>query len=123
MKEYKRSITIVVILIFMHLYGGLLAQCNDKIKITEVVADQEKATGQFDVTVVAEGSFKGQLISIEGTNEVIAESFWGTGAKSFTFAELNLSKINFYRVVIEFADEQKFLCKRRVKDIVIPDIK
>jgi hypothetical protein len=115
-------ITIVLVLISVHLYRDVLAQCNHRITITNVDADKKKADGQFDLKVVSGGSFKGQLIRIEGTNESTIGSFSGSGAKSFTFSQLNFSREIFYRVGIEFEGEEKLLCKRQVKDIVITDI-
>lgn len=122
MKSSKnRTLTFIGILVFTQLPGNLLAQCSQRIEISNVVADQDRTNGTFDLKVVAKGLFNGQLVSIEGTHQVLVKSFSGSGEEFFSFAELNPDKEIFYRVIIEFEGEEKFLCKRRVKDIVITD--
>ena len=107
----------------MHLSGDLLAQCNQRIEVSKIVTDEQQTRLDFDLKVEAQQAYNGQLVRIEGTDQVLIRSFSGSGEASFTFNDLAMNKNSFYRVIIEYEGEEKFLCKRRVKDIVITDTK
>ena len=87
------------------------------------MADNEKSQVDFDIRVIADESYTGQLFRIEGTLQTEVTSFSGSSERSFTFSDLQSNNEIFYRVIIEYTGEEKFLCRRRVKDILITDTK
>lgn len=74
-------------------------------------------SGAFDLSVMAPGSYEGQLFQINGTVELVVDSFKGSGNKEFSFKELGLGQEETYRVVVEFDGEDAFLCHRKVLDV------
>ncbi len=81
--------------------------------------DKKSFSEQVELKVQAQGTFKVQLMEITSVHQKLIESLSGNGTKSFSFT--NLLKGNYYRVVVEFDNEEKFLCKRKVEDIDLTD--
>ena len=119
----NRLKAIIGILVCMQSYGHLQAQCSQKVEVSNVVTDDRKTQASFDVKVIANEVYNGQILKIDGTRQSVFKSFSGSGERSFSFEDLAPGNDMFYRVVIEYAREEKFLCKRRVTDIAITDTK
>ena len=114
------------IAVLMHFSpGNVLAQCSQRVEVSNIVTDEQETRLAFKVDVVAQAQqiYNGQLVKIDGTDQVLIRSFSGSGDDSFDFTDLVVNNESFYRVIIEYEGEEQFLCKRRVKDIVITDTK
>lgn len=111
------SALIITLLLFCLHSGQVLGQCQQKVSAQAVKVNKADKSGSFDLKVMSNGAFKGQLVQIQGTGETRIESFSGAGKKDFSFSQLGLSQEEIYRVVVEFDGEEVFLCKRKVLDI------
>ena len=116
-----RLVAFATLFAVLQFEADLLAQCSQRIEISNITVDQKQSSAKFDLKVIAQTTYHGQLYRIDETNEVLIQSFSGSGERLFSFDNLQFGKDGFYRVVIEYAGEDKFLCKRRVKDIVVTD--
>ena len=124
MKSFTKRLQLLIgIVALAFAYGDLAAQCKQRIEVSNIVADNEKSQVDFDIRVIADESYTGQLFRIEGTLQTEVTSFSGSSERSFTFSDLQSNNEIFYRVIIEYTGEEKFLCRRRVKDILITDTK
>lgn len=119
----NRLKSVIGVLVFMHLYGDLAAQCTQQIEVSGVAFDEARAHATVELRIIADEAYKGQILRIEGTSQTLTRSFSGSGKQSFSFSDLDINNEIFYRVVIEYEGEKNFLCKRRVKDILKTDTK
>lgn len=117
MKSCSALIITLLLLIFCFSPGQALSQCPQRLGAKGIKVNKDAQAGSFNLSVIAPGSYKGQLLQINGTVELVVNSFNGTGNKNFSFKELELSQEEIYRVVVEFDGEEVFLCKRKVLDI------
>lgn len=116
-----RIVAFAAVFAVLQIECDLLAQCSQRIEISNIVRDDNQSKANFDVKVIAQTTYSGQLFRIDGTNEVLIRTFSGSGERLFSFQDLKMTEDGFYRLVIEYAGEDKFLCKRRVKDVVVTD--
>lgn len=124
MKSTINRLTFAIgVLVFMHLYGDLTAQCAQKIEVSGVIFDEARTRASVEIRIIADEAYEGQLLRIDGTHQTLTRTFSGSGEQSFSFSDLDINNEVFYRVVIEYTGEEKFLCKRRVKDILLTDTK
>ena len=114
----NRIKAILGIVVLMHLSIDVLAQCNQRIEVSKIVTDEQEGRIDFELKVEADQIYKGQVVKIEGIDQVVIKSFSGSGHASFAFKALAINEDSFYRVIIEYEGEERFLCKRRVKDIL-----
>ncbi len=101
------------------LFSGAYAQCSQKIELKRVKDATAETHGEFSLKV--KGDYSGQLILTDGIEQKEVKSFSGTGSSSI--ALINLVKDYSYKVVLEFKNEEKFLCKRKVVLIPVTDVK
>jgi|GEM_PF-5465909 len=84
------------------------AQCGQKIEILS--ADKE---GKVEIKITANDSFNGAILLDEQSKKTSVTTFSGQGVQSFSF---NLpDKKAIYYIDVKFANEDKFLCKRKAK--------
>jgi len=84
------------------------AQCGQKIEILS--ADSE---GNVEIKITANSSFKGTILLDETSEKKAVTTFDGRGAQSFSFKLPD--KNGVYNIDVSFANEEKFLCKRKMK--------
>lgn len=115
-----RNLNRLTFLVFIVASACLSAQaqttCTQKIEIQNVKKTAEK--GSFELKLRSSDLYDGQLIEISEKGESVVETFSGSGNLSQTFKNL---KNSYYRVVLEFKNEPKFLCKRKILTIDLTD--
>ena len=92
-------------------------QCQHTAKV-ENIKTSNSSVGSFKLVVTGNSAFSGVLLKSNGFTESNIESFTGRGPKSFTFSGLDYSDESFYRISIEFDGEEKFICKKKIVDVV-----
>ena len=95
-------------------FTGSYAQCAQKIELIRTSEATPETHGEF--TLKIKGDYAGQLIMKDGVAEKAVKSFNGTGTSSIKLTKLSTDHL--YQVVVEFKNEEKFLCKRKV--VLIP---
>lgn len=96
------------------LFTAGYAQCSQKITLVRVKDADAKTHGEFNLKV--KGDYSGQLVLTDGEGQREVKSFSGTGTSSVSLTKL--SNDYSYKVILEFRNEEKFLCKRKV--VLIP---
>jgi hypothetical protein len=84
------------------------AQCGQKIEMLSI--DKE---GKVEIKITANNSFKGTILLDDMSKKTPVKTFSGQGVKSFIF-KLPRKDATYY-VDVDFANEEKFLCKRKTK--------
>jgi hypothetical protein len=100
-------------------FTGAYAQCSQKIELIRVKDADTEIHGEFNLKI--KGHYNGQLILTDGIVQKEVKNFTGTGTSTISLTKL--SKDYSYKVVLEFRDEEKFLCKRKVVLIPVSDAK
>ena len=108
---------VLVIIILVGCTLQTFGQCPQKIKVGTLKTDNE-GKGKIDVNIQNAGPFNGKLVKITGTTQTTVQSFTGVGTKDFSFSSLSLDS-DFYRIVVDFTSESKFLCKSKTIDVDI----
>lgn len=93
------------------------AQCQQRLISDNVLSDKSTNQGSFELKVIASANYNGQLIQLLGPNESLITSFSGSGTKEFYFENLSLGEDGLFRVIVEFAGEDSFLCKKKMLDV------
>ncbi len=112
----------LIILAFTFGIGSLAAQaqipCTQKFEIQNLKKSNGK--GSFDLKLESKDIYSGQLVEIKGTDQSLIQIFSGEGDLKQAFKNL---KNSYYRVILEFKNEPKFLCKKRVLTVDLTDSK
>jgi hypothetical protein len=109
-----KTLLITSLVIF---FTGAYAQCSQKIELTRTKDANAETYGEFNLKI--KGDYSGQLILIDGTVQKEVKSFSGTGISTISLTKL--LKDYSYKVVLEFRNEEKFLCKTKVVLIPVTD--
>jgi hypothetical protein len=111
-----KYLTILLLLILFYVDAReAKAQCTNGLALVKKEVSG-KGEGHLKIKVDAKSHFTGRLIEIESNDGInlVKENFSGTGAGIFSFKHLNSNKAYNYKIEVDFLDEDKFLCKKKV---------
>lgn len=114
----KYNTLIIFVFIFFATYLSAAAQtlCSQSIDIQNVL--NEGTERSFELKLKSANEFSGQLVEIEGKEQTVVQSFSGNGNTNQVFKNL---KNSYYRVILEFKNEEKFLCKKKIFTVDLTD--
>jgi hypothetical protein len=92
--------------------------CTQKIEIKDVKKAGDKSS--FELKLSSNEAFTGKLVEITPSDPVEIQTFNGQGNLKKTFINLKESQ---YRIILEFRNETKFLCKQKIFSIDLTDNK
>lgn len=115
MRLTKTLLVIPLVMLSMSIY----AQCSQKIDLHKTRKSDVATHGEFNLQIKSTG-FTADLIQIDGIKESVVKNFKGSGGTEINVLT-GLSKNYAYKVVVEFRNEEKFLCKRKVVLIPVTD--
>lgn len=88
------------------------AQCGNAVVVTA-----SSAKGDIHFTVEASSTFKGKLIAYKNADKVVVKDFSGAGRTPFEYS--GLDNTYAYRIEVDFAGTDNFLCSNKVVDGII----
>lgn len=88
------------------------AQCGNKVQVTT-----SSETGSLHFVVEASSAFKGKLIAYKNADKQVVKEFSGTGRTPFEYS--GLDNTYAYRIDVDFAGTDNFLCSNKVVDGII----
>jgi hypothetical protein len=111
---------ILVIFVFIYVIACISSEaqtlCQQKIDIQN--QKKEGSNSSFELKLKSTDTFSGQLIEIGENGQSVVQTFSGQGDTQQSFKNL---KNSYYRVILEFQNEEKFLCKRKIFTVDLTD--
>ena len=114
----KLNALIILILTLGLTYQTTQAQtlCSQKSQISDVKKAGDKSS--FELKLSSSDIYSGKLVEINGTDQTVIQTFSGHGNLEKAFKNLKESQ---YRIILDFKNETKFLCKQKTLMIDLID--
>lgn len=116
MAKLNTLIILVLTIVLPTLLAEAQTACSQKFEIDNIKGSNDKI--RFDLKIQSKDIYSGQLVETVNTNQQVVQTFSGQGDQRHTFKNL---KNSYYRVILEFKNEPKFLCKERVLMVDLTD--
>jgi len=116
MIDYKILIILLFALLLFLGEAGAQTVCPQKVKVSDIKTSVDK--GGFRVEIQAPGAFDVQVIDMGSEDPRLLQVFSGFEAIERSFVDLAKSR---YRIVIEYRNEDKFLCKKKSYNVDLTD--
>jgi hypothetical protein len=109
-----KPVRLVFFLVFTTIFCGYAsAQCSQKIHFDKIMSSSTNGTdGKINLKIESSGPYTVQLVELKDTEESVIKSQAGSLSQSMEFDRLRVNSV--YKIIVEFQNEEKFFCKKKV---------